>query len=132
VQVAGICWAVAAAYQVGYSEILGIRPFLSLVRGVDTIPPEPEAQGPALEGNGMRVRGPFRLSRHPLNLAPLPILWANPRLSTNLLAYNLVSTVYLVLGSVAEERRLLARYGRAYRDYEQSTVPFYLPLPPVD
>lgn len=54
----------------------------------------------------MRVGGPFRLSRHPLNLAPLAILWFNPRISTNLLAYNLVSTIYLVLGSRNEERRL--------------------------
>jgi protein-S-isoprenylcysteine O-methyltransferase Ste14 len=75
----------------------------------------------------MRVRGPFRLSRHPLNLAPLPIMWFNPRISTNLLAYNLVSTAYLVLGSVLEEHRLAAKYGEPYREYQASEVPFYLP-----
>ena len=127
VQMAGMAWAVAAAYEVGYTEILGIRPMLSILRGDDALPPEPEAQGPAFEGDGMRVKGPFRLSRHPLNLAPLPILWFNPRMSTNLLAYNLVSTMYLVLGSRHEERRLAARYGQAYREYQASDVPFYLP-----
>ncbi len=127
VQVAGVCWAVAAAYEVGFREILGIRPVLSLLRGDDRVAPEPEAQGPALQGHSMRVEGPFRLTRHPLNLAPLPILWFNPRMSTNLLAYNLVSTVYLVFGSLNEERRLEARYGQAYLDYEASDVPFYLP-----
>lgn len=127
VQVAGVCWAVAAAYEVGFPEILGIRPILALLRGDETIAPEPEAQGPALAGSSMRVEGPFRLARHPLNLAPLPILWFNPRISTNLLAYNLVSTIYLVLGSRNEERRLTARYGEAYREYQASDVPFYLP-----
>lgn len=127
VQLAGVCWAVAAAYQVEFREILGIRPALALLRGDETIPPEPEAQGPAPEGNGMRVEGPFRLTRHPLNLAPLPILWFNPRISTNLLAYNLVSTIYLVVGSRNEERRLSMRYGQAYREYQGSDVPFYLP-----
>src|SRR3954470_14746142 len=97
-QLAGFCWAVAAAYEVGFSEILGIRPFACLLRGDRTIQPEPEAQGPALQESEMRVCGPFRLSRHPLNVAPLPILWFNPRISTNLLAYNVVSTIYLVLG----------------------------------
>ena len=129
VQVAGVSWAVAAAYEVGFREILGIRPLLSLIRGDQSISPEPEAQGPASEGTAMRVRGPFRLSRHPLNFAPLPILWFNPRLSTNLLAYNLVSTVYLVLGSRNEERRLEVRYGQPYRNYQQSAVPFFLPGP---
>jgi methanethiol S-methyltransferase len=127
VQLAGLCWAVAAAYEVGFREILGIRPVVSLLRGDETIPPEPEAQGPALRGNSMRVEGPFRLTRHPMNLAPLPVLWFNPRMSTNLLAYNLVSTIYLVLGSRNEECRLATRYGQAYRDYQASDVPFYLP-----
>ena len=127
IQLAGVGWAVAAAYQVRFSEILGIRPFFALLRGDALINPEPEAQGPALECTAMRVRGPFRLSRHPLNFAPLPILWFNPRLSTNLLAYNLVSTVYLVLGSRNEELRLANRYGQPYRAYQESDVPFYLP-----
>lgn len=126
-QLTGACWAVAAAREVHFAEILGIRPMLSLLRGDGQIAPEPEAQGPAFEEREMRVRGPFRLSRHPLNLAPLPVMWFNPRLSTNLLAYNLVSTAYLVLGSINEERRLLARYGQAYRTYQRSTVPFYFP-----
>jgi len=126
IQLAGICWAAAAAYEVGFREILGVRPLISLLRCAETILPEPEAQGPNLQGTEMGVRGPFRLSRHPLNLAPLPVLWFNPRVSTNLLAYNVISTVYLVLGSINEERRLEARYGQAYRDYQQSAVPFYL------
>jgi hypothetical protein len=127
VQGAGVWWAIVAAREVRFSEILGIRPFVSLLRGDEQIAPEPEAQGPAPEGNELRICGPFRLSRHPLNLAPLPILWFNPRLSTNLLAYNLVSLVYLVLGSLNEECRLETRYGQAYRDYQRSTVPFFFP-----
>jgi protein-S-isoprenylcysteine O-methyltransferase Ste14 len=40
---------------------------------------------------------------------------------------NGVATLYFVLGSVHEERRLRASYGQAYRAYQHSTVPFYLP-----
>jgi methanethiol S-methyltransferase len=127
IQAAGICWATAAAYQVGLLEILGVRPALGLLSCAGAIEPEPAAQGPALAGHQLRVRGPFRLTRHPLNVAPLPIMWFFPRMSTNLLAFNLVSTAYLVVGSVLEENRLLARYGDAYRDYQSSGVPFYVP-----
>jgi hypothetical protein len=103
------------------------RPAASLLLSAGDIEPEPAAQGPALAGDQMRVRGPFRLTRHPLNVAPLPIMWFFPRMTTNLLAFNLVSTVYLVLGSVLEENRLLARYGQAYAEYRASGVPFYVP-----
>jgi methanethiol S-methyltransferase len=127
IQAAGICWATAAAYQVGLLEILGVRPALRLLSCAGEIDPEPAAQGPALAGHHLRVQGPFRLTRHPLNVAPLPIVWFFPRMSTNLLAFNLVSTAYLVVGSVLEENRLLARYGDVYRDYQSSGVPFYVP-----
>lgn len=127
IQAAGVCWATASALHVGLFEILGIRPAARLLSGSSEIVPEPAAQGPPLTGNHMKVQGPFRLTRHPLNVAPLPIMWFFPRMSTNLLAFNLVSTAYLVIGSVFEEKRLLARYGDAYAQYQLSGVPFYLP-----
>jgi hypothetical protein len=127
-QVGGIIWATYAAYEVGFLEILGIRPLWQLLRRENLIAPEPEAQGPALTDEGtLRINGPFRLSRHPLNLAPLIILWLNPRQTTNLVAYNSVSTIYLILGSRHEEFRLRAAYGDAYRQYEKGPVPFYFP-----
>jgi len=127
-QLGGIVWAVYAAYEVGIPEILGIRPVRQLLKGEDSIAPEPEAQGPALTEHGLlRTAGPFRFSRHPLNLAPALILWLNPRQTTNLAAYNLLSTVYLIIGSWHEELRLRAAYGEVYRQYEEGPVPFYVP-----
>ena len=127
-QLGGVMWAVYAAYEVGMPEILGIRPVWQLLNGEDSIAPEPEAQGPALTEHGLlRTTGPFRFSRHPLNLAPVIIFWLNPRQTTNLIAYNTVSTIYLLIGSLHEEVRLRAAYGEVYRQYERGPVPFYLP-----
>ncbi len=128
VQLGGIGWAAYAEYEVGTLEILGIRPLLQLLRHDHSVAPEPEAQGPAVTESGvLRIKGPFQFSRHPLNLVPLIVLWLNPRQTTNLLAYNLVSAIYLVIGSRHEELRLRAAYGDAYRQYEEGPVPFYLP-----
>jgi protein-S-isoprenylcysteine O-methyltransferase Ste14 len=128
IQAGGIVWATYAAYEVGLSEILGLRGLLQLLRGEAEIAPEPEAQGPAPTPEGtLRVTGPFVLSRHPLNVAPLVILWSNPRMTTNLLAFNVVSTLYLVIGSWHEEVRLRSAYGDEYQNYTQSGVPFYVP-----
>ena len=129
VQAGSLCWASWAAYEVGLSGILGVRPLVELALAKDEILPEPEAQGPSfhLHNRVMQVEGPFLFTRHPLNLAPLGVMWFNPRMTTNLLAFNLLSTFYLVLGSRLEELRLSRAYGAAYRDYQASGVPFFLP-----
>lgn len=127
-QASAFAWATYAAYEVGLTEILGLRGALEWLSGKASIAPPPEAQGPARSDNGeLRVAGPFRRSRHPLNFVPLVIMWSNPRMTSNLLAYNLLSTLYLVAGSWHEAVRLRAVYGKAYDDYTRSGVPFYLP-----
>jgi hypothetical protein len=129
-QAAGLAYMAWAAREVGLRRLTGLEGLRAWWAGDPEVPPEAEAQGPAPgDGGAMRATGPFRHARHPLNLAPLPILWLQPRMTANLLAFNLVATAYLVLGSRHEEHRLCAAYGPAYEDYRRSGVPFYLPGP---
>jgi protein-S-isoprenylcysteine O-methyltransferase Ste14 len=128
-QGASLFYAVAAAYHVGLTRITGLASAAAWLRGTGEVPPEPEAQGPALSAAGaMRASGPFVWSRHPLNLAPVPIFWLWPRMTLKLAVFNLVCTLYLVLGSLHEEARLRAAYGLPYDRYCTSGVPFYVPL----
>lgn len=126
-QAGGLLLAVAAARQVGVGPITGLSS-LNAWRTGGTVPPEPEAQGPALGEDGtLEACGPFRWSRHPLNLAPLPVLWLWPRMTTNRLAFNLAATAYFLIGSWHEEVRLRHAYGETYESYRRSGVPFYFP-----
>ncbi len=128
-QAAALLHATAAVRQVGFARILGLES-LGHWLGDGPVPPEPEAQGPALDGEGLtHDAGPFAWSRHPLNFAPLPVFWLHPRMTTSLLAFNVAATVYLVVGSWHEEARLREAYGEAYSAYRRSGVPFYLPSP---
>jgi protein-S-isoprenylcysteine O-methyltransferase Ste14 len=77
----------------------------------------------------MVAGGPFRWSRHPLNALGLPLLWLSPRMTENGLAFGLVVTGYLYLGSLHEESRLRAAYGEAYEAYRNSGPAFFLPSP---
>lgn len=128
VQAASLLMAVAAARIVGLGRITGIAETAQLMAG-ETPPAEPEAQGPPLDMQGeMKVTGPFRFTRHPLNLAPVGVFAFFPHMTVNRAVLAILSLIYLVLGSVHEEARLRARYGNAYRAYQQSRVPFYFPL----
>lgn len=126
-QGAALVYATAAARQIGISRILGLQSLLAW-RGDGPVPAEPEAQGPALDAEGLtRPAGPFARSRHPLNFVPLPIFWLAPRMTTNLLAFNIVSTLYLIVGSLHEEARLREAYPGIYVTYQASGTPFYVP-----
>jgi len=130
VQALGLAHAVYAAGQVGLLEISGMRSGLEWLQGRPDVQPEPEAQGPRLDSSGnLKATGPFRWSRHPLNFSPLLVFWFNPLMTVKFLVFNLVSTVYLILGSLHEESRLRAAYGQPYTRYQHSRVPFYLPAP---
>lgn len=124
---AALLHATSAAKQVGIRRILGVESFLAWL-GDGPVPVEPEAQGPALDEEGQeRAIGPFAWSRHPLNFSPMVIFWLWPKMTTNMLAFNAVATVYLVFGSLHEEARLKEAFGEDYEAYRNSGVPFYVP-----
>jgi hypothetical protein len=129
-QAAGLAYLLWGTHAVGAGRLAGLEGWRAWRRGDPEEIPAVEAQGPAPGPDGApRAVGPFRHARHPLNLAPVPILWLNPRMTANLLAFNLVATAYFVVGSLHEESRLRAAYGPAYAAYRRAGVPFYLPRP---
>ncbi|KPV39718.1 hypothetical protein AN478_11495 [Thiohalorhabdus denitrificans] len=75
----------------------------------------------------MRLSGFHRHVRHPWYFFGLVILWTR-NLDLALFLTALTITVYLVIGSRLEERKLMETYGDAYRAYRQR-VPGLFPLP---
>ena len=131
-QLAGLAYMGWAQLHVGPVRFAGLDGLVPYLLGADEIPPAPVGQGPspvAPGGGPMATGGPFRFSRHPLNVATPVILWLNPRMTTNLVAFNLVCTAHFIYGSLREEVHLAGAYGAPYRDYQASGVPFYLPGP---
>ena len=73
-------------------------------------------------------RGLYRYMRHPLYTGGLLLIWFLPLMTTSLLAFNLAATLYLYIGSIFEERRLIAEFGEQYRNYQRQ-VPRFIPRP---
>jgi protein-S-isoprenylcysteine O-methyltransferase Ste14 len=82
----------------------------------------PSAESPLV------INGLYRYMRHPLYTGGLLLIWFLPLMTTNLLAFNLAATLYLYMGSIFEERRLIAEFGEQYRHYQRS-VPRLIPSP---
>ncbi|HET7011195.1 MAG TPA: isoprenylcysteine carboxylmethyltransferase family protein [Anaerolineales bacterium] len=70
--------------------------------------------------------GLYSYVRHPLYTAGLVFLWLTPVLTTTLMALFAGLSLYLYVGSVFEERRLLAEFGQPYAEY-QRLVPRLIP-----
>lgn len=96
-------------------DMFGIGPILRYLRGRKPRPPRP-----------FTVRGLYRWVRHPMYLFCLLMIWSHPDLSADRLLYNILWTAWIIVGTVFEERDLVAAFGKDYRDY-QSKVPMLIP-----
>ncbi len=72
------------------------------------------------------VKGPYRWVRHPLYLFMILMIWACPDLTADRLLFNGLWTVWIVIGSILEERDLMLEFGDVYREYQQR-VPMFIP-----
>ncbi|HTY99094.1 MAG TPA: hypothetical protein VMB75_04630 [Rhodocyclaceae bacterium] len=118
-----LSWAMAIAGLAGFlaaSRAYDMDAFLGLrqLREHDTGTSERE---------GFRISAYHRHVRHPWYFCGLLLVWSGDKTAPLLLS-ALAITLYFVVGSWLEERKLIALYGEAYRQY-MAKVPGLLPLP---
>ena len=109
---AGFIWGVAS---LGGFDMLGSVSIIRSLRGR-----APSVSGP------LTVRGPYRFVRHPLYLFCLIAIWSVAEISVDRLLYNILWTGWIVVGTVLEERDLVAVFGDAYHAY-RAKVPMLFP-----
>jgi methanethiol S-methyltransferase len=108
---AGIVWCFRV---IGDFDAFGTQAFLAHVRH------EPPHVMPFI------VKGPYRWVRHPVYFFGIVIILARPSLSLDGLMFDVLLTLWLVVGTILEERDLVVEFGDVYRTYQQS-VPMLLP-----
>ena len=82
------------------------------IRSQLSAPKTPEA-GP------LNIRGIYRWVRDPFLLSGLVIIWLTPFMTVNLLVIYLLTTIYLYMGSLHWEKRLISQFGDEYREYQR-------------
>ena len=67
------------------------------------------------------IHGLYRLVRHPLYAFSLLFIWFSPTVSQNLLTVYIGATLYTLIGTYFEERKLLREFGETYAEYKRKT-----------
>jgi hypothetical protein len=125
-QIASLGVLLSAVRTIGVLDFAGISQLRNLLAGIDP-DSEPEAQGPPLGADGEIVADRvFRFTRHPSNLGALGLFLFFPRITVNRVTLATLIALYVVLGSLHEERRLRAAYGEPFEHYRRK-VPFLVP-----
>jgi protein-S-isoprenylcysteine O-methyltransferase Ste14 len=110
-QSVGMGGAAVAIGQTGISRFVGFAQVL----------------GERREEHGLlQVRGLYCYVRHPSYFFSLIVIWLTPWVTVNLLVLFVLFTLYFYVGSIHEERRLVAEFGAAYQVYQQH-VPRLIP-----
>jgi protein-S-isoprenylcysteine O-methyltransferase Ste14 len=91
-------------FQTGIWSFFGVEQLL-----IPTATNEPE----------MVTSGLYRWVRHPLYSAGLVFIWLTPVMTINLLVLNIGLTIYLVVGAIYEERKLVREFGDEYIRYQE-------------
>jgi protein-S-isoprenylcysteine O-methyltransferase Ste14 len=113
--VVGLLVIAFAGIQMDGLDLIGVRSILRILKDSP------------LENDSFQTPGIYRVVRHPLYLGMLLLFWCTPAMTHDHLFFAEVMTAYLFLGIQFEERDLVARFGDAYRRY-QNEVPMVIPF----
>lgn len=91
--------------------------------GLDSLLSKPSAP----TKNPLMTGGLYQYSRHPVYFFSLIVLWLLPLMSWNILALAIGVTLYTLIGSRFEERKLVGEFGQTYIDYRKVT-PWIIPI----
>ena len=107
----GIFWGVKS---LGSVDALGVKPMMRYISNRRDKPQQ------------ITAKGPYRWVRHPLYLFTIVIIWSCPVLTLDRLLFNILWTVWIVIGTYLEDRDLHREFGSQYLEYS-SRVPMLIP-----
>lgn len=108
---AGFWWGVTS---LGHFDPFGVGTIRRHLQGRPEHPPV------------LMVRGAYRWVRHPLYLFMLVLIWSSLDLTLDRLLFDALWTAWIVVGTILEERDLVAEMGEPYLAYRRR-VPMLIP-----
>lgn len=110
----GWCLVVYATFEIDHFDLFGLSQVWSYFQGRAYEPPE------------FQVAGLYRYVRHPIMTGFVLAFWAIPTMTVGHALFSGLSTAYIVVGVLLEERDLMNRFGERYARYRAAT-PMLIP-----
>lgn len=73
----------------------------------------------------LNTGGLYRYMRHPIYSFSFILIWLSPVMTWNLLGLFIGVTLYTVIGSIFEEKKLIQAFGEDYIEYKIKTPAFF-------
>jgi len=108
---AGFFWG---SKSLGSFDMMGVK---RLLRYISNRPGKPQQ---------ITAKGPYRWARHPLYLFLIVLIWSCPMLTLDRLIFNIMWSLWIVIGTYLEDRDLHREFGSQYLEYS-SRVPMLIP-----
>jgi protein-S-isoprenylcysteine O-methyltransferase Ste14 len=117
VQMIGIVGFLVSVFQIDGMRFLGLRQAWAYFNGEPLpLPAEP-----------LSTKGVYAIVRHPLYLFSLLVIWPVQTMTEAYLGFAIGATLYFIVGSYYEERRMVEVFGDQYQAYRER-VPWLIPF----
>ncbi|MEI7013444.1 methyltransferase family protein [Leptospira licerasiae] len=111
----GLLLAVVSSFLIDHFELFGLSQAWNFLMKTDS--KTSEFATPSL----------YKLVRHPMMFGMLLALWSIPLMSADHLILSIGMTIYIIIGTLYEERDLVRVFGEKYQQYKL-TIPMLLPF----
>jgi len=117
IQFIGAVGIIISLWQIDWLSFLGIRQLIiyfskrSFTAGKDVLV----------------TTGLYHYTRHPLYFFSLLLVWFTPVMTVSWLSFSIGATLYFMIGSSFEEKKMIRQYGNQYETYSKK-VPWLIPF----
>jgi protein-S-isoprenylcysteine O-methyltransferase Ste14 len=116
-QITGVIGILISLWQIDWLSFMGIRQLMEYVTN----------QSVSDRKEALVTTGLYKLTRHPLYFFSLVYIWFVPSMSASWLFFSIGATLYFLIGSYFEEKKMIKMYGHQYKTYRQEVawlIPF--------